>query len=127
MELLFELETNSIEENLAQFSKSIEPLYTVFLLFLNSVIMDFIMDFLIMLCKQDKLLLTVPPAQLARKSSRALIIAIAGGGLVGAYISISPAVELPGVNFSQIHFGRGYGYETPLDWGKGQTFNQLCY
>lgn len=120
-DLLLTLETNSIEDNLDQFVKLLEPLYTVLLLFINSVMMDFVMDLFIMFTEQDQFILS--GSQLLRRSSRAIIKGFGGGGLVGTLLSISPAVEFPGVNEAQIYLGRGYGYKTPLDWVKGTIMN----
>ena len=83
--------------------------------------LDFVMDLFLMFTEQDQLILSGP--QLLRRGSRAVAIGVGGGGLVGSILSISPAVELPGVNESQIYLGRGYGYKTPLDWVKGTIMN----
>jgi len=120
--LLLALETSSIEGNLDQFSKFLEPLYTVLLLFINSVMMDFVMDLFIMFTEQDQLILS--GSQLVRRASRTVARGVVGGGLVSSLISISPAVELPGVNESQIYLGRGYGYKTQLDWLNGTIMNR---
>jgi hypothetical protein len=59
-----------------------------------------------------------------RRGSRAVAIGVGGGGLVGSLISISPAVDLPGVNTSQIYLSRGYGYKTSLDWLNDTIMNR---
>jgi hypothetical protein len=74
-----------------------------------------------MLTEQDQLILS--GAQIVRRASKAVATAVIGGGVAGAAVSISPAVELPGVNESQIYLGRGYGYKTSIDWIKGQIMN----
>jgi hypothetical protein len=84
--------------------------------------MDFVMDFFIMFTKHNQLIIT--SGQLVRRGSRAVAIGVGGGGLVGSLISISPVVDLPGVNTSQIYLGRGYGYKTPLYWLNGTIMNK---
>jgi hypothetical protein len=114
----FLLGINSVEPMRDEFIKLFEPLYTLFLVFINSVIIDLFLEFVAIFFDAD-LVLTI--SNIARRTSRALVIGVGGGG--GAAISVSPLVELPGVNESQILFGRGYDYKTPLDWTKGTVLN----
>ena len=69
--------------------------------------MDFVMDLFVMWTEEGQLFLTV--SNVLRRGSKAVGRAVVGGGLVGSLLSISPAVELPGVNESQIYLGRGFG------------------
>ena len=118
-EILYNID--SIDSTLNKIIQSLEPLYLMFLVFVNSILMDLFFEFVIMF--SDEGLLLVNYGTLARRASKAVLLGGGGGGLVGAGISYSPLVELPGVNESQIRFGRGYGYKTPLDWSKGNVLN----
>ena len=118
-EILFNID--SIDSTLNKIIQSLEPLYLMFLVFVNSILMDLFFEFVIMFSDGDLLLVTY--GTLVRRVSKAVIIGGGGGGVVAAGISYSPLVELPGVNESQIRFGRGYGYKTPLDWSKGNVLN----
>jgi len=89
----------------------------MFLIFVNSVLMDLFFEFVIMFSEAD-LLLTY--STIVRRATIAVVI---GGGIVSASLSVSLLVELPGVNESQIRFGQGYGYKMPLDWTKGTILN----
>jgi hypothetical protein len=120
-ECLSELYNNSCQNNFNEFSKLLQPVYIVWLLFINISLMDFLIDLFIMLTEQDQLILS--GAQLLRRASKTIVKTVVGGGVVGSLISVSPAVDLPGVNESQIYLGRGYGYKTPIDWGKGTILN----
>jgi len=115
------LNIDSINTTLNKIIQSLEPLYLMLLVFINSILMDLFFEFVIMFSDGGLILTTY--GTLARRISKAVIIGGGGGGLAAASVSYSPLVELPGVNESQIRFGRGYGYKTPLDWGKGNVLN----
>ena len=118
-EILFNID--SIDSTLNKIIQSLEPLYLMFLIFVNSILMDLFFEFVIMFSDVDLVFVTY--GTLLRRISKAVILGGGGGGVVATSISYSPLVELPGVNESQIRFGRGYGYKTPLDWGKGNVLN----
>ena len=101
--------------------ESLEPLYLLFLVFMNSTLMDLFFEFVIMFSDGEFLLATY--GTLARRVSKTVVLGGTTIGVAGAGISYSPFVELPGINESQIRFGRGYGYKTSLDWAKGNILN----
>jgi hypothetical protein len=78
--------------------------------------MDLFLEF-ITIYSDDFLFGIIP--NLVRRVSKAVVLGGVGGGGAAAIISYSPLVELPGVNESQIRWGRGFGYKTPFDWAKG--------
>ena len=112
-EILYNID--SIDSTLNKIIQSLEPLCLMFLVFVNSILMDLFFEFVIMF--SDGGLLLANYGTLARRASKAVLLS------GGASVSYSPLVELPGVNESQIRFGRGYGYKTPLDWSKGNVLN----
>ena len=116
-----DLSVEAMKTTLDNFIKLLEPLYFILLLFINAVFIDFFLELVIMFSDADLVLTTY--SNLARKFSKTALIAIGGGSVAGAILSVSPLVELPGVNESQIYFGRGYGYKTSLDWLKGTIIN----
>jgi len=110
---LSSLSIDSFENSIDEFSKALQHVYIVLLLFINRTLTKFVIDLFIIYTEQDQLILS--GAQIVRRASKAIATAVIGGGVAGAAVSISPAVELPGVNESQIYLGRGYGYKTSLD------------
>jgi hypothetical protein len=110
--------TDSLETGLSDIVKILEPLYLLFLVFLNSVFIDFFLELIVIFSDTNILLAT-----LIRRASKIAVTTVAGGGIAGTLLSISPAVEFSGVNESQIWFGRGYGYRTSCDWAKGTLLN----
>jgi hypothetical protein len=72
--------------------------------------MDFVIDFFIMLTEpQDQFIL--PCVQYVWRGIKTVATAVIGGDVVGSAISVSPPVELPGVNKSQVYLGRGHCYK----------------
>jgi hypothetical protein len=110
------LDTETIDSTLNNIIQLLEPLYLILLVFINSVLMDLFLEF-ITIYSDDFLFATIP--NLVRRASKAVVLGGVGGGGIAAGISYSPLVDLPGVNESQIRWGRGFGYKTPLDWAKG--------
>jgi hypothetical protein len=111
---LSSLSIDSFENSIDEFSKALQHVYIVLLLFINTTLTKFVIDLFIIYTEQDQLILS--GAQIVRRASKAIATAVIGGGVAGVAVSISPAVELPGVNESQIYLGRGYGYKTSIDW-----------
>jgi hypothetical protein len=116
----FLLSKDSIETTFDHSIKLFESLYIMFLVFLNSVVINLFLEFLIMFYDAD---LVLTYGNLLRRASKTAAIAAGPVVIAGSVISVTPLVELPGVNEFQIHFGRGYGYRTSLDWAKGTIIN----
>jgi len=81
------LNVDSIDGALNNIIQLFEPLYLMFLIFVNSVLMDLFFEFVIMFSEAD-LLLTY--STIVRRASKAVLIG--GGGLVGVSLSYSPLV-----------------------------------
>ena len=111
-------EISSFDLYIDHVQKSYHHLYLLLVLFTNNVLLDFIMESIITYFHYE-LFLQFSPAAFLRRSVRLLASTVGGTSSVGVVIVYSPAVDIPGVNFFQINCGRGHGYETPLDWGKG--------
>jgi hypothetical protein len=79
---------DSIDGALNNIIQLFEPLYLMFLIFVNSVLMDLFFEFVIMFSEAD-LLLTY--STIVRRASKAVLIG-GGGGLVGVSLSYSPLV-----------------------------------
>ena len=118
---LSSLFNNFFQSNIDEFAKTLQPVYIVLLLFVNTTLMDFLIDLCIMLTEQDQLILS--GVQLVQRGNKAVATTIIGGGVVGSAISVSLKIELSGINESQVYLGRGYGYKTSIDWGKGIIIN----
>lgn len=110
-------EADSVEVTLNSIVKMIEPLYLLFLVFLNSIFIDFFLELVVVFSDINIRLLTV--TSIVRRGSKAIVTSVFGIGTVGSVISVSPAVDFPGVNEFQIRYGRKYGFATSLDWLKG--------
>jgi hypothetical protein len=95
----------TIASTLNNIIQLLEPLYLILLVFINSVLMDLFLKF-ITIYSDDFLFATIP--NLVRRASKAVVL----GGVAAAGISYSLLVDLPGVNESQIRWGRGFGYKT---------------
>ena len=93
-------------------------LYYFLILYFNSVLLDFTMESFIIYSHYE-LFLNFSVGTFIRRGVRVFSFTAGGAATAGVAIAYSPAVEIPGVNSFQIHFGRGYGYKTSLDWTKG--------
>lgn len=117
--ILFLNEALASMESYAQYIQySAHNLYYVLVLFMNSVLLDFTMESFI-IYSNSELFLYYSLGSFLRRGVRAVSFTIGAAVTVGTGVSYSPAVDIPGVNYFQIHYGRGYGFETPLDWTKG--------
>jgi hypothetical protein len=98
------------------------PLILMFALFLNSTLLDFMLESLLLYSNYELFLAPIPTTIMRRMSKSVLL---AGGGIAtaGTLISYSPLVEIPGVNEAQIKFGRGYGYQSVIDYTKGSILS----
>ena len=67
---LSSLFSNSFESNIDEFAKALQPVYIFLLLFINSTLMDFVIDLFIMLTEQNQLILS--SAQIVRKGTKAV-------------------------------------------------------
>jgi hypothetical protein len=101
------LDMKTIDSTLNNIIQLLEPLYLILLVFINSVLMDLFLEF-ITIYSDDFLFATIP--NLVRRASKAVVPL--SGVAVAAGISYSLLVDLPGVNESQIRWGRGFGYKT---------------
>ncbi len=99
---------------------SCHHLYFSLLLFTNSVLLDFTMESIIAYSHYE-LFLQFSPGSFLRRGARLLAFTGGGASAVGIGLAYTPAVDVPGVNYYQIHYGRGYGYASPVDWTKGMV------
>ncbi len=111
-------EISSFESYFSHVQNSYHNLYFLLVLFLNSALFDFTMESII-IYNNYELFLQFSPGSFLRRATRLAAFTTGGGVTAGVGIAYSPAVDIPGVNLFQIYLGRGYGYETSLDWGKG--------
>lgn len=113
--------TDSLETCLNDIVKILESLYLLSLVFLNAVFVDFFLELIVIFSETNIVLITI--INVLQKATKATTYTLVGGSVEGTLLSISPAVEYPGVNESQIRFSRGYGYKMPLDWAKRTILN----
>lgn len=106
-----------IQAGIIEIIAVLEPLYITQLILTNSLLVDFLIYTTITITETEIVLISV--TNLMKRAAKLPVTAFLGGGVGSLLISASPAVTLPGVNESQIMFGRGYGYKTSLDWLKG--------
>ena len=92
--------------------------YSLLVLFTNSVLLDFTIESIVAYSHYE-LFLQFSPGSFARRGIKLVALTAGGASIPGIVVAYSPAVDIPGVNFFQIHYGRGYGYQTSVDWCKG--------
>ena len=104
---------------------SAKKLYVLYYLFMNFVILDNLIESFIWYSTFDsQILMTRLFLSTATRTLRALSFTVIGSGAVGSAFVYSPIVEMPGVNYFQVNYGRGYGYKTIADYWSGVIYQR---
>ena len=112
-----------LDQIMLELSQSGKTLYLLYYLFLNSLVLDYFMESLIIyLDYSDQILIFRILLNLSKRVVNFTALAVGGGAVVGGVVVYSPLVEIPGVNEFQIKYGRGYGYKTSLDYVRGTIY-----
>lgn len=114
-----------LEQLMREFSQSGKHLYVLYCLFLNSLLLDYLMESLVIyLDFPDQVLVVNLLRSLGKRVFHAAALATGGGVAVGGVVVYSPLVEIPGVNEFQIRYGRGHGYRTTLDYCTAMVYQR---
>jgi len=114
-----------IDQIMIELSQSGQTLYVLYCLFLNSLVLDYFMESLIIyLDYSDHILIVRLLLNISKRALNVTALALGGGAVVGGAVVYSPLVEIPGVNEFQINYGRGYGYRTSLDYISGTIYQR---
>ena len=108
-----------------ELSESGQTLYLLYCFFLNSVLLDYLIESFIMYATySEPILITRHLINLGVRTWRVASFAAGGSLVAGVAVAYTPLVEIPGVNEFQIRFGRGFGYSTGLDYAYGMIYTR---
>lgn len=96
-----------------------KPLYYSILIFSTSIVIKLIIEIYIIFTANHPV--RMKTTVLVRRLTAAAVNTSIMAGTAGTIVAYTPLVEIPFVNdfHTKTRFGRGWGYLTPLDYGKG--------